>query len=473
MRDQAAVDPGETRTDEEIISVARTALVGDERRSQFSVIWFEMIALLIVVGLILRQQALLILGTCLLVVIPISWWWKQMALRRVEYERYFDKWRAFPGETFEMTVRITNRKFLPLSWLEVSDEVPMALPLAEGVLVPTYAPQIGRLEAVFSLRWYEHLQRRYRLRCPARGIYTLGPVYLKSGDIFTLFEQQGHLPIRDRVVIYPQIWSMEDLGLPAKEPFGERKSPYRLIKDPLRTRGIRDYHPEDDLRYVHWKATAHRGKLQVRVLEPTATLNMVILLNVNTFEHHWQGVMPALFERTISVAGSLATWAVGQKYKVGLVANGSWPLSDQPVRVPPGRSPSQLMAILESLAAVTSFATMSIEELLRRESPRLPWGGTLVVVTAIVTDPLAASILRLHDAGRQIALVSLADEPPPRIEGVPTYHLPESTPIFQQQESGIQNARVALQAAGLGAIVDGGTPHARPPEIIQGEVARE
>jgi hypothetical protein len=115
----------------------------------------------------------------------------------------------------------------------------------------------------------------------------------------------------------------------------------------------------------------------------------------------------------------------------------------------PGRSPGQLAAILGALAYVTSFATSSIHEMLRRESPRLPWGATLVVVTAIVTDDLAATILRLRDAGRQMALVSLAEEPPPHLERVATFHLPSATPAFQHVSRGADDATAALLAAGL------------------------
>jgi uncharacterized protein (DUF58 family) len=383
------------------------------RRSRFSPVWFEMAGLLLVFGLLTQQRALFALAACILTVIPFAWGWKRLSLHRVEYERQFDKRRAFPGETVELTVRITNRKLLPLTWLEVSDEVPTALPLVEGALMPTHVPQIGTLNQALSLRWYERVSRRYELECTARGVYPLGPVHLKSGDLFTLFESREIRDTNDHLIVYPRIWPLEELGLPSKEPFGERKADRRLLEDPLRTVGIRDYHPKDDLRHVHWKATAHRGALQMRVFEAAATPNLVILLNVCTLEHNWQGVIPELFERTIGVAASIATWAVGQKHRVGLVANGCMPLSDQPIRVPSGRSPGQLAAILEALAAVTSFATLSIQELLRWQSPRLPWGATLVVVTAVVTDDLAATILRLREAGRRLALVSLADEPLP------------------------------------------------------------
>lgn len=431
------------------MAASRAQEHSDERRTQFSPVWFEMAGLLIVVGLIAQQRALFVLAACILTVIPCAWWWKRMSLRHVEYERRFDKRCAFPGETFEMVVRITNRKVLPLTWLELSDEVPMAMPLVRSMLMPTHIPHIGTLNNVLSMRWYERVSRRYELRCTARGVHTLGPVHMRSGDLFTLFEARETSPSSDRLVVYPHIWPLEDLGLPSKEPFGERKAHRRLLEDPLRTVGIRDYHPEDSLRHIHWKATAHRGQLQVRVFEPAATPTLVILLNVSTFAHNWEGVLPELFERTISVGGSIATWAVGQKYKVGLVANGCMPFSDQPIRVPPGRSPGQLAAVLEALACVTSFATLSMPELLRRESPRLPWGATLVVVTAIVTDGLAAAILGLRDAGRQMALVSLAEEAPPHMERVAIFHIPSSTLAFQRLDRGPDDALAALQAAGL------------------------
>lgn len=419
------------------------------RNTQVSAAWLWMTVLLIVAGLAIRRPVLFVVAACLVTVVPVAWLWKRWSLRGVEYVRSFDKLRAFPDETVRMAIRITNRKLLPVTWLETTDEVPHVLPLVRGQLEPTHDPNVGVIRNVLALRWYERYTRRYELSCSARGCYRLGPVHLRSGDLFTLFEEQGMAGDGDRLVVYPRIWPLTELGLPAKEPFGNYRAHWRLLEDPLRTVGIRDYHPEDTLRRVHWKATAHRGQLQVRVYEPAATPTLVVVLNVTTFEHHWQGVLPELFENAVSVAGSLATWAVGQEYKVGLVANGCLPRSDQPIRVAPSRSRGQLATILEALAGVTSFATSSVGGLLRRESPRLLWSATLVVVTAIVTDELSAEMLRLQRAGRPVALVSVAHEAPPHLEGVTTYHLPPDTAVFGRRGQGGVDAEAALELAGL------------------------
>ena len=330
----------------------------------------------------------------------------------------------------DLTLRVANEKLLPLGWLVVEDQWSMALPLVDGVLLPAPTDRLGHFRSAFALRWFERVQRRHRLRCTRRGFYPLGPARLRSGDLFGLFGQERTEPHLDWLIVYPQVLPLEALGFPPKEPFGETKADWRIFEDPSRAVGVRDHRPEDGLRHVHWKATARRQDLQVKVYEPTTSHNLVLFLNVATFEKQWQGINPTLLERTISVAASIASHAVAERYIVGLLANGSIPHSDQPIKVLPSRRPDQLARLLEALAAVTSFATASVDALLLAESPRLPWGATLVVVTGLVTDDLLATLVRLRDVGRRVVLVSVEDEtlvrlrnaftPPP---GVLTYHL--------------------------------------------------
>jgi hypothetical protein len=111
------------------------------------------------------------------------------------------------------------------------------------------------------------------------------------------------------------------------------------------------------------------------------------------------------------------------------------------------------------LAGVTCFAIAPIERVLRRESPRLPWGATLVVITAIVTDRLAEALVNLRDAGRRLALISLEEDPPPPLQGIVTYHLPPSLPEFQRLRHTSYDAAEALEAAGLTLRL---APHRQP-----------
>ncbi len=397
--------------------------------------WINLALLLVPAALIFDVPALLVISVLLLTTVVLGQWWTRKSLSRVTFERVMGERRAFPGEVVELTLRIANEKLLPLGWLHVEDRWSMALQLQDGEIYASPSGQTGFFRSAFSVRWFERVSRKYRLRCTRRGFYPFGPVRLRSGDVWGLFRQDVVLGHLDWLIVYPQVLPLEALGFPPKEPLGETKAEWRIFEDPSRALGIRDLRPEDGFRRIHWKASARRQALQVKVFEPTTSRNLIVFLNVATFERHWEGTRPLLLEKAIAVAASVASHGVEDRYQVGLMANGSIPHSDQPIKVLPSRRPDQLTRVLEALAAVTSFTTSSIEALLLVESPRLPWGATLVVVTPLVTDDLLAALVRLHDVGRRMVLVSLDEQPlrpnslPP---GVLVYHLPASGLPFDE-----------------------------------------
>lgn len=397
---------------------------GEQRSAMFNEAWIGLAILLLMIGFAVGQGALPVLSALLLTIVGLSWTWNRVALSGVEYARRFSVARAFAGEVVELTVSLTNRKFLPLAWINVEDRVPMKLPFLDARIAATEQPLIGALSHLTATRWFERVNWHYRIECKHRGFYFFGPARLRSGDIFGLFSSVLVLESQTRLIVYPRLIPLAELGFPGKHPFGERRAVQNIFEDPARTVGVRDYHPEDPFKRIHWKATARRNELQVRVLEASIVPHLAVFLNVNTFEKHWHGTDSALLERMVSVAASIADHAARQKFAVGLIANGSVPHSDQSIKVMPGRAPDQLLKVLEALAAITGFPTAEFNQMLAAESSRLAWGATMVVVTCIVNDKLLASMLRLHAAGRRMALVSLdnsfnGDD----VEGIKVYHV--------------------------------------------------
>lgn len=420
----------------EEMAAERGMVLHQRQNSIFSEAWIPMAFVFLIAGLLAgRNLPLLSLGATLLIIYAVSTWWKENALIGVEYRRTFDRTRVFPEEPIRMTLHVANRKPLPLTWLRFDDQLPGA-PLESGEIGEIIGETHGKyvLQTIYSLNGYGSATRTFTFSFPRRGYYQLGPLSYRSGDIFTLFTIQKEYDYQSRIVVYPQVWPLEALGMPAKEPFGELNVQRSLFTDPIRTQGIRDYHPRDRFRDIHWKASARRGELQTKVYDPSTGMTLVVFLNVATMRRHWMGFNPKQLERAVSVAASVANFGVEQKWAVGLYVNGSVPRSDQPIRVPPGRSPDQLSHILEALAATTEFATGSIEKLMNRESPRLPWAATLVLVTAHVTEEMAAIILRLKEAGRRVALISLAEETPPALPDILVYHIPPEATFGEEGE---------------------------------------
>ena len=387
----------------------------------FNESWIRFAILMVVFGALLHANALLVLAALLLTIIPVAWAWNRVALWRVSYDRVLGETRVFVGETVDLAVRVTNRKILPLAWIKIDDQFPETLTPENKKLAPSHIPLTAYLSQRAALGWFERARWNYRLPCHRRGFYTLGPAHLRAGDLFGLFERNSISPHTDHLIVYPQIKPMEDWGLPAKDPLGDVKTRVPLFDDATRPRGVRDYRPDDAPKHIHWRATARRGELQVKVYDPTISYQWLLFVNVATFAQAWQGVNTELLERVISLAASIANFGAEHAYAVGLLANGTWPESDQRLKILPSRDSDQLRHILEALAAVTSFVTTPIENLLRTETPNLSWGATLVMITGIVAEGMLAEMIRLRSVGRRLALISLDETWTPReaeLEGI-------------------------------------------------------
>ncbi len=449
-RVKQAVRAGESISAEEL-AASRGLVLSDRENSIFSDAWVPIAVTCILLGLLLgRNIALLSLGLMLLLVVAVGHWWQKRALDDVYYQREFDRTHVFPGEPVTLRLHIHNKKGLPLTWLQFYD--PLAGPVqvtGQGFKQPLLSLEKFGLTSVFALRGHDYGTREITLQFPERGFYQMGPVTYQAGDVFTLFSRERAYETRQTLVVYPQVWPLEALGLPPKEPFGEVKVHRSLFTDPLKTRGIRDYQPQDRFRDVHWKATARRGSLQTKVYDPSTGMTTAVFLNVATSPTYWMGGDPDLLERLIAVAASVLNYGAEQKWGIGVYANGAIPRSDQAIRVKPSRAPDQLRHTLEALAAVTGFATGKIERLLQSETTRLPWAATIVLVTAVLTDEILVTLLHLREAGRRVVLLLLAEEPPPQELGhIPCYHIPTAVPAFQPQQTAraMNETEAALQA---------------------------
>lgn len=368
---------------------------------------------------------LIAFSTSLIVVVLLTDWWQRHSMDRVVYRRKFFYTRSFPGEHVQFSLEVENRKLLPLSYLRASDSWPKAVaPEDDEILSPSHLADHGFLTHVFSLRWNGRVRRQYDLVFRKRGIYHIGPVTLTSGDLFGLHERILNVDQIDTVTVFPALIPQNPLPPRAEGPFGDSRTRKPLFQDPNRIQAIREYHPEDHFRKVHWPATAHTGRLQVKVFEPTTSQVVMLCLNVSTSSRYWEGVYPQLLEHLISLTATLATQGIQIGYRVGMISNGCLANSDQPFRIPPGRLPKQLAALLTSLAGVTPISIGSFENFLLREAPQIPYGATLVIVTAITTPELAESIMRLKRHERRITLVSVAQDVPPHLPGVTTRHTP-------------------------------------------------
>src|SRR5689334_19520154 len=138
--------------------------------------------------------------------------------------------RAFPDDEVELVIRISNRKPLPLVALSIRELVPAALQvIGYDKMLDTEGRQV--LSRSTSLRWYESVVWRYRMRCTARGAYRLGPAQIEGGDPFGFHRTVKDISDRTSLIVYPRLLPLEQLGLPPRHPLGDLRA-RQLIRDP-------------------------------------------------------------------------------------------------------------------------------------------------------------------------------------------------------------------------------------------------
>jgi uncharacterized protein (DUF58 family) len=378
-------------------------------------VWIYAAALLVLVGVIAREPAPTAVGALVLLTAFVSRLWSRASLARVRYARSLPMRRAFVGESLEVTYSLTNRKALPVPWIEVRDTVPEKAPPEDEPGRPGGGPGTLLMNRSTSLAWYERVRWRHRFRCKARGYFQFGPAVLRASDIFGFFPATAEDNSIEHLTVLPKVLPLRDIGLPPQRPFGESSGGSAMFEDLSRVIGLRDYRSGDPLKRIDWKATARTQKLQSRLYDPAATLTMVIALNVSTLEHPWEGYDPVILERGVTVAASIASFAAEHRYAAGLAVNCTYPNADRHIWLAPSRNPDYHIRLLEALAMVSPFVVEPLEVILHRRAERLPFGSTVVLVAGYLPEGLHAYLTSSRRAGRRWFLVWVGDEKPPEL----------------------------------------------------------
>ena len=382
-----------------------------------------LLVLTLLLSVAVRNATLFLLDVILLFIAFTAWLWGRYCLTGVSYVRRFDSDRLFFGEETDLWIEVVNAKPLPLTWLRAEDEFPQEFEVRRADMKLLHRPQRRLMLNLYSLRWYERVRRRYRLKCDRRGAYDVGPVQMASGDLFGFRIQRTLLERIHTVLVYPKIVPLDQLGLPAAKPLGDFGSERRIMDDPLRMASVRDYQAGDSVRYLHWKATAHRSTLQTKVFDPSAALQWIVCLNTQTLDHIYEGVVTDHLETAIVVAASIAHAGLETGRSVGLLSNSPVRESQHWIQLAASRHPLQGTSILESLAQLVHPPLVPFEQMLHLAALRLPFGASIFAVTPIVNEAIIAALLDLRAKDHPVALITV---------GRRTQHaIPAELPLYQ------------------------------------------
>lgn len=302
---------------------------------------------------------------------------------KIRVLRELEPSRLTPDGRGEVKVRFTNVGQRPTALYLAEEHLDFQLGDRPRFVLPRMAPG-------------EERRLRYTVRSRHRGAYDLGPILLRQRDPFGLTYLTLQLSSTSEALVLPRVHPLGAERVRGTSRGSEGEMPQMISLHGEDDVSIRTWREGDELRRVHWPATAHRGELMVRQEDRPARRRALLVLDSRAGAYPGSGVRPA-YEWAVSALASVARHLVVDGFVVHL-------LTYTTLRDGSTEHPVDLDAALDALARVTPEEDARLDRLAAAAAPFTVSG--VLVVAAVVADDEDA--LRTLAATRQPGSRALA-----------------------------------------------------------------
>lgn len=198
----------------------------------------------------------------------------------------------------------------------------------------------------------------YSVRADVRGKYVIGPLTIRLTDPFGLVELRRAFSETATLIVTPTVRPLPAVRLAGEWSGSGESRPRSIASAGEEDVTVRSYRHGDDMRRVHWRATAHHGELMVRREEQPWQSRATLLLDTRSAGHAGHGQDSSL-EWAITATASIGVHLADRGYAIRLLTDeggavsGAWH--------DPGSGPVPAEApLLEALAVVDSSRSASV-----------------------------------------------------------------------------------------------------------------
>lgn len=296
----------------------------------------------------------------------------------------------------------------------------------------------------------------YVVRPRARGLHDLGPLTVEIRDPFGLTTRPATFPGTGQLLVLPPIHDLTSGDRLGRALGGDSGIPQRIALHGEDDQVVREYRDGDDLRRIHWPATARTGNLMVRQEDRPAKPRAVLLLDTRAQAHLGTGGSSS-FEWAVSMTASIAAHLARSEHDVHLLV--SDPHSDSGARLVTG-----LDHILLTLAMAEPERLSSLVSLWHAAHDLAAAGGLIIALVGGMDEESTRALASLRQHGSTgIAFVLT---PAASASGLRVH---ERQPARDREHRAL-GTLAALEAAGWrGQAIRGTTP---PPAAAWSEVTR-
>jgi uncharacterized protein (DUF58 family) len=329
------------------------------------------------------------LGYVIMLGVPLAYFWAKSNAKNLEVttERPLD--RLQEGQTYQERITVRNLSWMTKLWLEVED--PSDLPGHTGRQIITLGPRESRTWRISTL-------------CRRRGLFSIGPIIITTGDPFGFFKYTKRYGRPQNILVYPQATELPNFYVPPANLPGEGRFRRRTHYVTPNASGVRNYEPGDSFNRIHWPSTARTGQLMVKLFELDPASDIWIILDLDKSVHVGEGD-EGTEEFSVQIAASIARYFLVANRSVGFISYGKRLFIEEAER-----GAQHYTRILEALALATAEGDLPIGTLVQEESKRFGRHTTVVVVTPSTKEDWVSSLQFIAEQGVKVGAVLLDAE---------------------------------------------------------------
>ena len=242
-------------------------------------------------------------------IIGVSYFWARKLAENIVVERDDSEIRTVSFEKLTISFTIVNKCRLPAFMCYVLDNIPF---------LHVFDKQNERL---FMLHGYEKKTFFYKANALSRGLYTAGPVKVRTFDPLGFFTVDLEFDCIQRILVRPARIQLKTKAHPGL-PQGNIKINNPVYEDITMRRSIREYKSGDELKRINWRASAKYDGLYTNEYENTFDAPFFVFLNLakDDYSLHMRSEKG---EKAIEIAASIVNTAAKLKQRCGFAAYGS------------------------------------------------------------------------------------------------------------------------------------------------------
>jgi len=349
---------------------------------------------LILIGMMISNFQLMIAGLTFISFLAINGWvsgHSDLEITRTINGTETTMANVYKGDDVIVELTISNNSYRRTQQLEVFDNVPHEMKMRQGIN-----------QMRMNLGPGQSARIKYRVRCPLRGHYTLGPISVRYRNAFNLFANESKVQDRTDITVFPQVREIEEALLRSDVP--KMYTGATTLKTPgpgMEFYSLREYLPGDAFRSINWKAFARTGELMVNEKTRDAVTDVFIILDTRDVSRIGTVLKNPLEMGTIAAA-SISNYFIRRRDSVALVTYG-----ERMDYLPPETGDNQGYKVLSNLAAVRAKGSMPLQAVTNAMSSRMSRGSPVFIISSLEGDGTTLPAIRnLAARGHEVIVLS-------------------------------------------------------------------